>query len=109
MPYNLGQKDNLAAIPDQEAVFGIFGIVGEEPVNCRYVGEGDNVQASVRALFGQTEVPGLRKFMQGPWVKMLQCRLMPGSSKEERQQLAQEWALRYKPGIDADGEYPGYY
>ena len=37
--YNLDKKDNLEEVPESPAVFGIFAIIHEKPVNCRYIGE----------------------------------------------------------------------
>ena len=107
--YNLDKKDNLAELPSREAIFGIFGIVNEEPVNCRYISETDNLQESVRKLFEYPESEGMKKFMQGAWIQMIQYELMPGSTKAQRQDAIEQWALRYKPQIDDEGEYPGYY
>jgi len=107
--YNLDKKDNLHNVPDGKAVFGIFAIVNEEPVNCRYVGETENLRATVADLFANPPGTGLKKFMQGPWIQMLQYQLLPDSDAAERQKLAADWAEQYQPKFDDTGEYPGYY
>jgi hypothetical protein len=107
--YNLAAKDNLHELPAAEAVFGIFGIVHGQPVNCRYVAQATNLQQAVKELFENPPEGGMKKFMQGAWIQMLQYELMPGSSVAEREKVAAEWALRQKPNIDEDGDYPGYY
>jgi hypothetical protein len=107
--YNPGKKDNLQHVPSQKAVFGIFGIVGDLPVNCRFVGETENLQAEIRDLFEHSAGHGLKIFMQGPWIHMLQYSLMPASSTEERTREADAWKQQYEPRVDTDGEYPGYY
>lgn len=107
--YNLKGKDNLDEIPAEKAVFGIFGIVDEAPVNCRYVGETDNLREAVRMLFEKPEGTGLMKFMQGPWIKMLVFEVTSGASSDEKQLVLKEWQDRYHPQIDDEGEYPGYY
>jgi hypothetical protein len=107
--YNLTQKHNLNELPAERAVFGIFGIVNNEPLNCRYIAEAENLQESVTRLFENPDGLGMKKFMQGPWIQMLQFELMPGSSKEERLGVADEWAKKFQPKIDEEGEYPGYY
>jgi len=107
--YNLDKKDNLSELPLEKAVFGIFGIVNEIPINCRYIGESDNLQEAVRNVFEKPEGGGMKKFMQGPWIQMLVYELMPASSKEEREKNAAEWTGKYSPKIDDEGEYPGYY
>jgi hypothetical protein len=103
------EKDSLGNLPAEGCVFGIFAMIDEAPVNCRYVGESENLSESVRALFEHPAGAGIGKFMQGPWIKMVQYELMSGSSKEEREKVVKEWRQRYKPGIDEDGDYPGYY
>jgi hypothetical protein len=107
--YNSTQKDNLHELPAGKAVFGIFGIVEEVPVNCRYVGETDNLQQTVKDLFDHPHSEGLAKFMQGAWIPLLQYELLPVASAEERQQKLMEWIHTYQPAINEDGEYPGYY
>jgi hypothetical protein len=107
--YNLAQKHNLNEIPAEKAVFGIFGIVNDEPLNCRYVSETENLQDAVIRLFENPEGQGMKKFMQGPWIQMLQFELMPQSSKEERKRATDEWIQKFQPKINEEGEYPGYY
>ncbi|MBT1695431.1 hypothetical protein KK083_00995 [Fulvivirgaceae bacterium PWU4] len=107
--YNLKGKDNLDEVPAEKAVFGIFGIVDEAPVNCRYVAETDNLREAVKMLFEKPEGTGLLKFMQGPWIKMLVFEIIPGASPDETQTVLREWRDRYHPQIDDEGEYPGYY
>jgi hypothetical protein len=107
--FNLDKKDNLNDIPTEEAVFGIFGIVNDEPINCRYVGEAENLRENVKNVFENPPSEGLKKFMQGPWIQMLVYELVPGSNKEEREKVVQEWTQKHNPKIDEDGEYPGYY
>ena len=107
--HNLDKKDNLDDLPSERAVFGVFAIVDEEAVNCRYIGETANLRNSVRDLFEVPKSEGMKKFMQGPWIKMLLYEVLPGSSEEERLKVAENWVQRYNPKIDEDGEYPGYY
>jgi len=107
--YNLSKRHNLHELPQQRAIFGIFGIVNEEPVNCRYIGEAADLQHEIEHLFENPEHEGLKKFMQGPWIQMVQYELTPAASPEENQHKILEWAQHYQPKIDAEGEYPGYY
>ena len=107
--YNLAKDDNLHQLPITPAVFGIFAILDEEPVNCRYVAESENLHESVKDLFENKSGEGLQKFMQGPWIKMILFRIMPGSTRDERKAAMKIWVDRYNPKIDNDGEYPGYY
>jgi hypothetical protein len=107
--YNLAKKDNIQEVPAGKAVFGIFGIIDDEPVNCRFVGETDNLRESVKHLFEYPEGEGMKKFMQGPWIQMLQYQLLDDFSPEYRGAITAQWKHQYKPDIDEDGEYPGYY
>ena len=107
--YNIFKKDNLATLPLECAIFGIFAVVAGELVNCRYVGETENLKGTVISLFDTPGSVGLQKFMHGPWIKMLQFELMPGSSADERRRMSEEWTRHYLPAIDEEGEYPGYY
>ena|SRR5579859_5225955 len=107
--YNLGNQDNVHELPAGPAIYGIFAIIDEEPVNCRYIGETGNLQEAIKHLFENAHGEGLQKFMQGPWIKMLQFQLMPGSAKQERQKAMNVWVQQYNPKIDERGEYPGYY
>jgi hypothetical protein len=106
--YNLDKKDTLNELPAGSAVFGVFGIVNEEPVNCRYVSATDNLQEAVRQLF-ETPDNGLKKFMQGPWIKMLQYELIESVSAQQTASVVDAFVRKFKPKIDEDGEYPGYY
>jgi len=107
--YNLDKKDNLSELPTERAVFGIFGIVNEEPINCRFIGESENLQQAVKDVFENPTSEGLKKFMQGAWIQMLLYELMPDSSKEDREKIVTEWSQKHDPKIDEEGEYPGYY
>jgi hypothetical protein len=104
--YNLDKKENLDTLPDKEAVFGFFAIINEKPVHCRIVGETDNLQKKVREIFEKPEGEGMKKFMQGPWIKMLVYEAMPGSGPEDRSKKAEEWKKEHNPKIDDKGEYP---
>lgn len=103
--HNLDQKDNIQEIPAEAAVFGLFGIVDEEPVNCRYVGETTNLRESVREQFASPPTTGLRTFLHGPWIKILVCQLMPGSNERSRRQIRDSWLREYSPSCEDDGEY----
>ena len=105
----MDKKDNLSELPTEKAVFGIFGIVNDEPINCRFIWETENLQEAVKDVFENPQGEGMKKFMQGPWIQMLQYELLPESTKEEREKLADEWKQKHDPKIDEEGEYPGYY
>jgi hypothetical protein len=107
--YNLAGKDNLEELPAEKAVFGVFGIVGGEPVNCRYIGETDNLRKAIQELFDNPPGNGMKRFMQGAWIQMLQYEIMPSASPTEMRKAVEDWTLLHKPLVEEDGEYPGYY
>lgn len=107
--YNLDKKDNLEGLPELKAVFAIFAIVDEKPVNCRYISETENLQKEIKNIFENPLSEAMKKFIQGPWIKMLQYEIINGSSIEERQKVVSEWTLEHEPKISEEGEYPGYY
>lgn len=107
--YNLEKRDNLRDLPAEKAVFGVFASVNEEPVNCRYAGETEDLRAAIKMLFEKPGTEGLKKFMQGAWIQTVQFELMPGSSAVDRKKVLDEWIEKHQPKIDDDGDYPGYY
>ncbi len=102
--YNLDKKDNLDTVPAEAVVFGIFAIIHEKPVNCRYVGETTNLRQAIRDLFEKPEGEGMKKFMQGPWYKLVLYEPMP--AEEDRKKAVEEWTKKHIPKIDEKGEYP---
>ena len=106
--YNLDKKDNLDELPEEPAVFGIFGIIHETPIHPRYIVSTDNLRKAVRDVFENPQGEGMKKFMQGPWIQMLCYELIPGLTIEERKAKEDAWTNEYKPGINDDGEYPEY-
>lgn len=106
--YNIDDKDNINELPEEPAVFGIFAIIHEVPVHCRYVGSTDNLRKSVRDVFENPGSEGLKKFMQSPWIQMLCYELLPKSLEEERKQKEEEWLRDYGPKVTEEGEYPEY-
>ncbi len=106
--YNIDKKDNLGELPEEPAVFGIFGITHETPVHPRYVGSTDNLRRSVRDVFEKPESEGLKNFMQSPWIQMLCYELLPNATEEERKQVEDEWIREYDPKVTEEGEYPEY-
>lgn len=107
--FNLSQKDNIDELPHGKAVFGIFGIVDNAPINCRYVGTAENLREAVKTLFEQEVDKGLQMFMQGPWIQMLQYQLMDEASEDTIQREVNSWKERFDPKVDEAGDYPGYY
>ena len=107
--YNLEKKDNLEELPEEKAVFGIFAIVDEKPINCRYISETENLQQEIKNIFENPQSEAMKAFMQGPWIKMVQYELTNGASAEERQKTVSEWTQEHDPKINEEGEYPGYY
>ena len=104
--YNLDKKDNLEEVPEGAAVFGIFAIIHEKPVHCRYIGEAENLRAKVKDLYENPGDEGFGKFMQGPWIQMLVYQEMADASEEDRKKAAEEWTKEHDPKCDEKGEYP---
>lgn len=102
--YNLDKKDNLDSIPEKPAVFGIFAIIHEKPVHCRFIGQSDNLRKAVRNVFENPQTEGLKKFMQGPWIQMLVYKEI--ESEEERKKAEEDWKKEHNPKCDEKGEYP---
>ena len=106
--YSVEGKENVKTVPKDPAVFGIFSMIHEKPVHCRYVGETENLQQTVINLFekGTDISEGFAKYMHGTWIKRMLYVLMPGSTLQERQKEAAEWTQKYQPACDENGEYP---
>jgi hypothetical protein len=107
--FNLDKRDNLSEIPAGKAVFGIFAIVDENPVNCRYVAVAHNLREAVRELYETPPGEGMKNFMQGAWIPMLVYNLDVAAEDVLLEREKEEWIKRYNPKIDVEGEYPGYY
>ncbi len=106
--YNIDHKDNINTFPTEPAVFGIFGIIRDKPVRCRYVGETENLREALRNLYEKAEAVsvGFKNFMQGHWVQKLVYELMPNSTPGERQKEVEEWKKKFNPKCDETGAYP---
>lgn len=107
--YNLSHKDNLSEIPEQGGVFGLFAIVEDEPANCRFIGSAKSIQDEIRNLFENPPNSGLKKFLHGPWISMLVYQLMTDNSEDQINATLHDWRKKFKPGIEDNGDYPGYY
>ena len=104
--YNLQKKDNLDLLPAEPAVYGIFAIIDGEPVHCRHTGYTQNLQAAIRSHFETESNPGLKTFMQGPWLKLLLYTSNESAATEQEfQKILAEWEREFAPACDADGEY----
>lgn len=107
--YNLEGKDNLNELPEGRAVFGVFAIVNEQPLNCRHIGIAGDLRQSVKELFEVPPEKGMKEFMQGPWIKMVVYERLSDQPNGEEDNVTREWVERYQPKVDDEGEYPGYY
>ncbi|WP_221418061.1 hypothetical protein, partial [Fulvivirga kasyanovii] len=74
--------------------FGVFGIVNDEPINCRFIGESENLRDTVKTLFEAPPSEGMKKFMQGPWIQMIKYDLLPESGDQERKKAVDEWTTK---------------
>ncbi|MCF6268137.1 MAG: GIY-YIG nuclease family protein [Melioribacteraceae bacterium] len=96
---NLGTI-NLDDLPQRKSVYAIFAQSKDslEPINCRYVGETDNLEERTKAHLSENEQNEcLRKFMQSDKTKLMIYELLPNSDKAERLQKEKEWITAYNP------------
>lgn len=107
--FNLDKKDNLTELPEEKGVFAIFAVVNEEPLNCRFISQSENIRESVKALFENPPSEGMKKFMQGPWIPMCIYEVTADQDEKAREAIVEKWTKEHDPKIDDEGEYPGYY
>ncbi len=91
---------NLDDLPQRKSVYAIFAQSEKtlEPINCRYVGETDNLEERTKAHFSTTEQNDcLKEFMQSTKTKLMIYELLPNSDKQERLKKEEEWINLYKP------------
>jgi len=93
-------EDNVSTLPTEKAVYGIFAQskTTNEPINCRYVGETEDLQPRTKQHFSKDESNDcLKKFMQSDLTKILVYELMPNSTKDGRLKKEEEWIKKYSP------------
>lgn len=106
---------NLNELPERKAVYAIFAQDKEtkKPINCRYVGETDNLMERIKAHFSietdnlmerlkahfsiEEQNECLKSFMQSSKTKLMIYELMPNSTKEDRLIKEKEWISSYQP------------
>ena len=91
---------DISNLPKRKAVYAIFAQSKDtgKPINCRYVGETDNLRERTDAHFSKDEQNScLRKFMQSSKTKPMKYELLPNSTKKERQIKEKEWIKKYDP------------
>ena len=91
---------NLNELPEKKAVYAIFAQDKEtkKPINCRYVGETDNLMERIKAHFSiEEQNECLKSFMQSSKTKLMIYELMPNSTKEDRLIKEKEWISSYQP------------
>ena len=96
---NLSDVD-LDKLPGKEAVYAIFVQSREtkKPVNCRYVGETDNLMERIKAHFSiREQKERLKSFMQSDIKKLMIYELMPNSTKEDRLMVEKKCIGSYQP------------
>ena len=96
---NLSTTD-LDELPKRKAVYAIFAQSKEtnKPINCRYVGETDNLEERTKKHFSDNESnEELLDFMQSDKTVMMIYELLPDSDKKERLAKEKEWINTYKP------------
>lgn len=93
-------ETNLDKLPKRRAVYAIFAAEKEtgKPINCRYVGETDNLQERTTTHFSKSESNNcLKEFMKSSKTKILVYELLPDSDKEERLGKENDWIEEYEP------------
>ena len=93
-------KDNFGSLPDRKAVYSIWAQQKDtnKPINCRYVGETEELQKRTQRHFSeQEENECLKKFMQSGKTKIMIYELMPNSTEEQRVAKESEWIKKYNP------------
>lgn len=93
-------SEDLSFLLKRKAVYAIFAQSKEslKPINCRYVGETDNLEERTQAHFRDDEQNEcLKDFMQSEKTKIMIYELMPNSDKSERFEKEEEWINNYKP------------
>ncbi|MFT5824406.1 MAG: putative GIY-YIG superfamily endonuclease [Crocinitomix sp.] len=91
---------NLDNLPQRKSVYAIFAQSKEssKPINCRYVGETDNLEERTKAHLAESEQNEcLKKFMQSDKTKLMIYELLPNSDKTERLQKEKDWITDYSP------------
>jgi len=91
---------NYAQLPETEAVYAIYAQEKDtsKPINCRYVGQTDNLRRRTGEHFSPDEPNEcLREFMQSTKTKILVYELMPGSTEDERRAVEEAWIKELNP------------
>jgi hypothetical protein len=93
-------ENHLKDLPQRKSVYAIFAQSKEtkKPINCRYVGETDNLQERTKRHFSdEEENECLKKFMQSEKTKMMIYELLPDSDRKDRLAKEEEWIKEFKP------------
>ncbi len=92
-------KNNLDALPQKKVVYAIYAKDTNDgkPINCRYVGETDNLKERTNKHFSDSEENEcLKQFMRSNLTKILVFELLPNSDKDERLKKEAEWINKLK-------------
>jgi len=106
--YNIDAKHNIDELPEEPAVFGVFGIIHQTPVHPRYVSSTKNLRKSIQEAYESPINIGLKNFMQGNWIQMLCYEVLKDLNDAEIKQKEDAWIEEYKPAVKDDGEYTEY-
>lgn len=91
---------NLDNLPKRKSVYAILAQSEktDKPINCRYVGETDNLEERTKSHFSKEEQNNcLKEFMQSNKTKVMVYELLPNSDKDDRLQKEKEWIKIYEP------------
>ncbi len=92
-------QSNFSELPTSEAVYAIFAAdKSNTPINCRYVGETNNLSRRTGEHFDTNEENEcLKEFMQSDKTKILVYELMINSDDKERLNAEKEWIAELVP------------
>lgn len=96
---NISTMD-ISDLPKRKAVYAIFAESKRDgsPINCRYVGETDNLEERTKTHFSDSENNEcLKEFMQSEKTKLMIYELLPHSDKEERLEIEKKWIAEHIP------------
>lgn len=94
---NLDRRENLEALPESPAVYGIFGRINGEPANCRFIGYTESLRSAIQKHYTDEKDACLRTFMQSIKLKTLTYQLVGKMPDTDRQKLEKEWKEKHKP------------
>jgi amino acid adenylation domain-containing protein len=94
---NVLGKETLSDLPEERAVYAIFGRIHGRPANCRYVAVTNNLRQSIRGHFNELTSEPLAEFTRSIKTKTLRYQLLPDSTDTEVSSIEKEWIEKFRP------------